>query len=88
MEVILKNLVEATLLKFRKPVQDEKQILSENIKDVKMRLDAARSRFEFARNDAEIESTIYEMESLSVQYRHLLRQAREMKLTCDPIDNW
>ena len=70
MELVLKNLVETTLLKFRKPVRDEKQQLRDDIKDVKLRLDAARSRFEFANDDADIESTIYEMESLSVQYRH------------------
>lgn len=88
MELVLKNLVETTLLKFRKPVRDEKQQLSDDIKDVKLRLEAARSRFEFASDDADIESSIYEMESLSVQYRHLLRRARECSLTCDPLDNW
>lgn len=88
MELALKTFVSTTIAKFRKPVRDEKQQLSDDIKDVKLRLDAARSRFEFANDDADIESSIYEMESLSVQYRHLLRRARELNLTCDPVDNW
>lgn len=88
MELALKTFVSTTISKFRKPVRDEKQQLSDDIKDVKLRLDAARSRFEFANDDADIESSIYEMESLSVQYRHLLRRARELNLTCDPVDNW
>ena len=44
MELVLKNLVESTLLKFRKPVRDEKQQLSDDIKDVKLRLDDAKSK--------------------------------------------
>ncbi len=85
MEAVLKNLFAFAK---RTPPADEKLRLKEDLKDLKLRLDAAKSRFEFASDDAQIEATIYEMESLSVQYRHLLRQAKESKLNCDPLENY
>ena len=62
----------------------ESDSIKDNLKDLKLRLDAAQSRFEFASDDSQIEATIYEMESLSVQYRHLLRRAKELKVRGDP----
>ncbi len=85
MEAVLKNLF--SFAKDKNP-PDEKARLKEDLKDLKLRLDAAKSRFEFAREDAEIEATIYEMESLSVQYRHLLRQAKALSISCDPLENY
>ena len=85
MEAVLKSLF--TFAKEKTP-PDENIKLKEDLKDVKLRLDAAKNRFEFADDDASIEATIYEMESLIIQYRHLLRQAKELKLCCDPLDNY
>ncbi len=85
MEAVLKNLF--SLAKKKSP-PDERIKLKEDLKDVKLRLDAAKSRFEFATDDASVEATIYEMESLIVQYRHLLRQAKALKLCCDPLEKY
>ena len=46
------------------------------IGDIKMKLDSARCRFDYALDEELVESTIYELESLESRYSYLLKQAR------------
>ena len=88
MEIALKSLLQSAVTKFKKPAPDENQQLKDDLKEIKLSLEAAKSRFELENNDAEIEATIYEMESLSVRYRYLLHKARELHIVGDPTENW
>jgi len=84
MEFVLRKLIPFV----KEESYSESDRIKDSLKDLRLRLDAAKSRFEFASDDTEIEATIYEMESLYVQYRHLLRKAKELRLHCDPIENY
>ncbi|MCI8500868.1 MAG: YaaL family protein [Oscillospiraceae bacterium] len=52
------------------------QQLIADISDIKMKLDSARCRFDYALDEELVESTIYELESLESRYSYLLKQAR------------
>ncbi len=88
MESAIKNLFESAVSKRKKKQNNEKEKLIEEINDLKLKLNAAQNRFEFVSSDSDIESTIYEIESINIRYRHLLRKAKEQNLSISPLDNW
>ncbi len=58
------------------------QQLIDDISDIKMKLNSAHSRFDYALDDELVESTIYEIESLESRYGYLLKQAKTRGILC------
>lgn len=54
------------------------QQLMEDLSDVKMKLDSAHCRFEYALEEDLVDSTIFEIESLETRYSYLLKQAKSL----------
>lgn len=68
-----------------KKTVDEKAEARENlmteIREAGQRLENAYQRFELAKDEDLIESSIFEIEALKAQYRFLLKTAREQNVT-------
>lgn len=60
----------------------QNQQLIDDISDVKMRLDSAHCRFDYALEEDLVESIIYEIESLESRYGYLLKQAKTRGILC------
>lgn len=64
-------------------VDEEKQELVEEIRQVSRSLNHAYRRFEFESDNDLIEASIFEIEALKARYRHLLQRARDMNIKLD-----
>lgn len=56
--------------------------LIEDIADVRLKLQSAQCRFDYALDDEMVDATIYEIESLESRYGYLLKQAKSRGVFC------
>jgi hypothetical protein len=83
MEGVLSGFLNVVLKKEEKVEKiDNKMELLTELKNIKKKIDAANSRFDYQFNMDLIDSTIYELQSLDMQYRYLLKSAKEQGIRC------
>lgn len=69
----------------KKAVDEEaeaREKLVTEIREAGQRLENAYQRFELAKDEDLIESSIYEIEALKAQYRFLIKTAKEQHVMC------
>ena len=83
MEGVLSGFLNVVLKKEEKvaTIDNKIEILKE-LKNIKKKMDAASSRFDYQYDADLIDSTIYELQSLDMQYRFLLKAAKEQGIRC------
>ena len=64
---------------------EEERLLLEDIQEVCQKIQRANFLFDSASDGDLVDASIYELESLYARHRFLLRRAREMGLTCSPV---
>ncbi len=62
--------------------EDKSAKLLTEIREIKRQLETAYNRFENENDSDLIDACVYELESLTARYRHLLRCAKELNLVC------
>lgn len=71
-------------MRLRKPKKNiEFELLLEDIRQTKLAMDVANSRFDYAVEPDLIDCYIYEVNSIHKRYKHLLERAKELDITCN-----
>ena len=60
--------------------------VKKEMREIKQRIECARTRFEFQSEPELVESAVYEIKSLDARYRYLIKTAKELNRKENPTD--
>lgn len=69
------------LLPREKEISEEEKTVTEQMDEILIKIEAAKSRFNSQIDEGLIEATIFELQSLESKYNYLCRLAKEEKAT-------